>query len=382
MTSTGKKKPAIRRRLPRTAVVGLTIVPGGDATAATVTDVFRRVQAEVPDVRARLGIKAIRPKRAATGDLLLEIPGAEAPRKADDLAALLREHIEEGEGVRITRPVRRVDLRISELEDTISPADIARAVSEFGAGFCADDIRVGRIRRGRDGLGTAWVQAPAVVGVPAAEAKKIRIGWTDARVTLLKGRPIRCFRCLAPGHVQRRCPRDRSRCCYNCGGEGHFAVTCCARPHCVECAEKGREASHRMGTPGVCPMVKPLWQPIPLPAHATNAGSGGTDERRTGGVVVDTGGDPPADTMVVPRRTGEGDASQGSSPLSPPAKKARAAAVPLTSREEEPKPQRQPRAGPSHRMESPSGDMMDVARDSDGGAVDLEHLGASTLSSE
>jgi len=160
-----------RRRLPRTVAVGLTIVPGGDPTAATVTDVFRRVQAEVPDVRARLGIKAIRLKRATTGDLLLEIPGAEAPRKADDLAALLREHIEEGEGVRITRPVRRVDLRISELEDTISPADIARAVSEFGAGFCADDIRVGRIRRGRDGLGTAWVQAPAVVGVPAAEAK-------------------------------------------------------------------------------------------------------------------------------------------------------------------------------------------------------------------
>jgi len=190
MASKEKTKSVTRRRLPRTAAVGLTIVPGGDATAATVTENFRRVQSEVPDVRARIGIKVIRPKRAATGDLLLEIPGAEALRKADELVALLREYIGEDEGVRVTRPVRRVDLRISGLTDTATPADIAKAVSEFGAGFCADDIRVGNIWRAKDGLGTAWVQTPAVVGVPAAEAKKIHIGWPEARVTLLKGRPL------------------------------------------------------------------------------------------------------------------------------------------------------------------------------------------------
>jgi len=80
--------------------VGLTVAPGGVATTATVNDILRRVQAEIPDVRARLGIKTLRPKRLATEDLLMEIPGAEASRKADELAAILRDRIEPEAGVR------------------------------------------------------------------------------------------------------------------------------------------------------------------------------------------------------------------------------------------------------------------------------------------
>jgi len=78
-----KSKAVIRRRLPRSAVVGLIAVPGGGATASTVNGVLERAMALVPDARTRFGIKTIRPKKAATGDLLLEIPGADSARKAD-----------------------------------------------------------------------------------------------------------------------------------------------------------------------------------------------------------------------------------------------------------------------------------------------------------
>jgi len=101
--SKGKEKSLIRRRLPRTAAVGLTVVPGGPATASTVNDILKRVQTEIPNLRTRIGIRKIRPRRAATGDLLMEIPGADASHKADELAALLREHIDEAEGVKVTR---------------------------------------------------------------------------------------------------------------------------------------------------------------------------------------------------------------------------------------------------------------------------------------
>jgi len=81
-------------------------------------------------------------------------------------------------------------------------------------------------------------------------------------------------------------------------------------------------------------------------------------------------------------RAGGDDASQGSSHLSPPAKKARAVAEPLTGWDEKPKPRRQPRADPSQQAESPPEDRMEVVRDSDGEPVDPEHLDALTLSSE
>jgi len=385
--SKGREKSLIRRRLPRTAAVGLTVVPGGPATASTVNDILKRVQTEIPNLRTRIGIRKIRPRRAATGDLLMEIPGADASHKADELAALLREHIGEAEGVKVTRPVRRVDLRIVGMVDAISPRDIAEAISAYSDKCCPEDVRVGPIRTDRNGMNTVWVQAPAIAGVPAAEAREIQIGIFDLRVVLLKGRPTRCFRCLAPGHVQRRCPcpRDRSRCCFNCGSEGHLAANCRERPHCVECEAKGRKASHRLGTARVCPLVRPLWsayerQPPTQVARAPQAGDKGPAVGASSAAVV-RAGDPPAQTAVVPGRPSGGDASQGSSPRSPPGKKARVATDPLTNWEEEPKPQRQPRAGPSREVEPPPSDKEEMLVDSDEEEIGLGDIGASSPSS-
>ena len=52
--------------------------------------------------------------------------------------------------------------------------------------------------------------------------------------------PVRllCFRCNQPGHMQRNCPRMRSRRCFSCGRMGHFAR---------ECRSGNEQGASRMG---------------------------------------------------------------------------------------------------------------------------------------
>jgi len=146
-----------------------------------------------------------RPRRMTTGGLLLEIPGGNAAQRADQMASRLRELFPERS--RISRPVRKVELRLTGFDESVTPVEIATAISNFTGGCEAGDVRVGTIRSSRDGLRT--VQAPAAAGVPIAEKGSVDLGWAQARAILLKGRPPRCFQCLAPGHVQQRCSYPR-----------------------------------------------------------------------------------------------------------------------------------------------------------------------------
>jgi len=133
-----RKKSAIRRRLPRTAAVGVTAVPVGGAEAPKVAEIMRRVREGVPSVTATFGIKEIRPKRTANGGILLEIPGAQAASQADALAKHIREIFPEGSGVRVSRPTRKVDLRLTGFDESFTPEEIASAVSGYGGGCDAD----------------------------------------------------------------------------------------------------------------------------------------------------------------------------------------------------------------------------------------------------
>jgi len=128
-----KRKAAIRKRLPRTSAVGLTVASVGGREAPTIPDIMRRAREAIPDYKV-FGIKWIKPKRMATGGLLLEIPGAASFQQADALASRLREVFSEEAGLRVTRPVRRVELRIVGFDDSTAPQEIASAVSAYGAG--------------------------------------------------------------------------------------------------------------------------------------------------------------------------------------------------------------------------------------------------------
>jgi len=164
-----KERAALRRRLPRTAAVGLSVAPVGDGGAPSLAEILRRARTEIPNATKAFGNKTVRPRRMATGSLLLEIPGAEALQRADQMATRLRKLFPVGSSVRISHPVKRVDLRITGFDESVTPEEITVKVSHFADGFTAEDVRVGAIRSSRNGLCTVWVQAPAAVGVPLAE---------------------------------------------------------------------------------------------------------------------------------------------------------------------------------------------------------------------
>jgi len=86
-------------------------------------------------------------------------------------------------------------------------------------GTCAEeDIKVGSIRP--MSLFSVWAHCPLGAANKITSLKKIRIGWTLARVDLLESRPVQCFKCWRFGHLRNWCTSktDFSKLCFRCGG--------------------------------------------------------------------------------------------------------------------------------------------------------------------
>jgi hypothetical protein len=79
-----------------------------------------------------LGIDKITPRKAITGAMILEIFGEKANDKACRLESKLKK-IFVNTGVLITRPVKKADLRIYGLDDSVSPVDIVEVIAREGA---------------------------------------------------------------------------------------------------------------------------------------------------------------------------------------------------------------------------------------------------------
>lgn len=112
------------------------------------------------------------------------------------------------------------------------------------------DIKVGALRLMTNGLFSVWVQCPLEVAIKASKDGKLKIGWTVAKIELLKAKPALCFRCWEKGHVQTQCKAqvNRSRACYRCGEEGHSARGCINPISCLVCKQAGRDCAHRVGS--------------------------------------------------------------------------------------------------------------------------------------
>ena len=183
------------------------------------------------------------------GGLLVEVPGKESAARADDLAERLKKIFSENGEVKISRLVKRSELRISGLDISVKTVEVAAAVAAEG-GYSVGEVKTGEIKkRSPRGMGSVWVQCPTTAAKKVAGKSKITIGWVVARVEALAACPMICFRCMERGHTARNCTstKDRSNCYYNCGEKGHQAKVCAASPRCPICADLGLPASYRLG---------------------------------------------------------------------------------------------------------------------------------------
>lgn len=230
-----------RKRIPRSAAVGIKLLKADFSFA----DIIRKARAEVS--LTEFGIADTRIRRTANGNLLIEVFGPESSGKADKLADRLRSVLE-GDAL-VTRPVIRADLRLTDLDESVSPQEIIEAVTREGE-CSASDIRLGPIVPLRSGLGRTWVRCPLQVADRIADAGKIRIGWSSVRAESPGAGPLQCFKCWNYGHVRGTCKStlDRTGHCFGCGGSTHSIRECSAAPRCVVCADAGYQVSHRLGS--------------------------------------------------------------------------------------------------------------------------------------
>lgn len=120
------------------------------------------------------------------------------------------------------------------------------------------------MNRMNNGLYTVWAQCPLAAALKISASRKLQIGWTVARVELLKKRPVQCYRCWRFGHLKTDCNAtvDRSSSCYGCGEAGHSIRNCNSPPRCIVCAKEGRDGNHRLGS-SRCQLIKEVGKVIP-----------------------------------------------------------------------------------------------------------------------
>ncbi|GGS28697.1 hypothetical protein GCM10010252_78100 [Streptomyces aureoverticillatus] len=194
-----------------------------------------------------LGISQVKPRRAMTGGLILEIADPEGNAKAAALAAKLTEALQ-GKGIKVVKPTKMAAFRVTGMDISATPSEVVAAIAL--AGQCPQaDVQVGEIRKVPRGMGTTWARCPAQAARAICHAGKLSIGWSEAKVLALEQRSLRCFKCLEVGHTGKLCTgeEDRASRCYRCGAEGHRAATCTEPQKCPLCTDRGHKGDHKLG---------------------------------------------------------------------------------------------------------------------------------------
>jgi hypothetical protein len=105
-----------------------------------------------------LDIAVVKPRKAVTGALLLEITGRDADIKASRLAERMTEVLRDYP-VKVTVPRRTAELRVCGLEDSVTLEEVVTAIAKAG-GCCAEEVNVGVIRTAPRRLGSVWIRCP------------------------------------------------------------------------------------------------------------------------------------------------------------------------------------------------------------------------------
>lgn len=165
-----KRKRKVWPAPPSTAAVVLSTSVGKEAACV---ELLRRAKEEMPSIE-EMGIPPLRVRRARMGGLILGVPGERPQAGADRLAASLSGLACRLE-VRVTRPIKKADIRVSGLDEATAEAKVVSAISRL-TGCPREGIRCGGIRRSPAGVGSLWMQCPVDAAITAAREGSIKVG--------------------------------------------------------------------------------------------------------------------------------------------------------------------------------------------------------------
>jgi hypothetical protein len=182
--------------------LALTVRDGYGFTYRNAMSVVRR-EIKLSD----LGISEIRPRRAVTGGLIFEIAGQDASSKASRLAEKMAGALRDIPA-KVTVPRKTAELRVTGLEDSITPEEVAVTVAE--AGNCQTaEVSVGVIRAAPRGLDSVWLRCPLTAarkiggssggGRDTPPGGNFHIRWSAARVSPLPARQLQMLQVLGDG---------------------------------------------------------------------------------------------------------------------------------------------------------------------------------------
>ncbi|XP_070142321.1 uncharacterized protein [Drosophila kikkawai] len=217
------RKPRTARRTRPDAVI---VHASGKSYSEVLAMVTRREDKQLSD----LGRCVAKVRRTNNGNLLLEVAKGSA-----ESASAMKESIEKVLGdsasVRATTEESKVIvLEVRNIDPITTKQEVCAALAgQFN--FEAERVKVRSMRRGFAETQAAVVSLPVSLAKAVLHRGEVRNGWTICRIRERLG-PVRCFRCLEPGHIAIHCkgPVDRSGCCINCGGPGHKAASCSKEP--------------------------------------------------------------------------------------------------------------------------------------------------------
>lgn len=136
--------PVPPRRSPKAAVVTL----GRSENGHSYAEILRKTRARVS--LTELAIEDTKIRTAVTGGVIVEISGENMGEKADALAAYLVEVLKE-DRVRIARPIKKAEIRVSNFDDSIAAQEVVEEIARIG-GCLVSDIRADPLRFLRNGL--------------------------------------------------------------------------------------------------------------------------------------------------------------------------------------------------------------------------------------
>jgi hypothetical protein len=204
-------------------------------------------------------------KRAMTGAIIIKVSGDKDREKASLLATRLASVLDPTT-VRVAAPTRMAELKVVGIDISVTKEELRQALA-LAAGCGGAEVQVGEIGAFRGGLGLVLVKCPMARARKLAQAGKVALGWSTAKVIAIPKKLLQCYKCLELEHVRATCVStvNQGYLCFRYGGSGHRARSCPASaPKC------------------------PLWESLGAPADHGLDGAACTPPRKS------RGSDPPA----------------------------------------------------------------------------------------